>query len=685
MDEPLPLDLPAPPVAAGVRLRGGAEPAEELPVAQVLLEASVPHLARPFDYGVPATLDAEAVPGVRVRVRFSGRLVSGFLVSRSTETAHTGELAPLERVVSALPVLTPAVLALVQAVADRWAGTLPDVLRLAVPARHAAGERSALAAQAPAPPEELSRPERRTESFPVPADQTADVHAFIAALGEWAAARSEAEGSAPPRAAAALTPGDEPGTGWIGVGLAAAAAVLAAGRSVLWVVPDHRELTALTARLGPLGPLTVRLSADQGPQARWSAWVRAHTGAARLVIGTRAASLASLPDLGLVLLLEDGSDHYAEPRAPYPHAREICLLRSRLQDAALLLLGTDRTVEVQRLAESGWLASLERGRAERRETAPLVLIPRAESAAERMPPDVFEVIRDALGRSKRETAVGPVLVQVPRAGYLPVVACARCGDLLVCPRCEAHLSAAGPTGPFACAQCGLRTGHAQCGRCRSERFRAVVRGVERTVEELTRAFSGFPVLRSAGEEILHSVPDEPSVVVATTGAEPYAEGGYAAAVLLDTLWPGPGLDGIERAVSRRLRALSLVRAASHGGRALVLDDTPAVVRTLQTFDPVGAAAAVLADRRATRLPPAVRTLQLRGERRDVTAFLAEVEAQAPQALRLLLTEEEPHSRLLAFDYGRAAEVCAAVRAVSLRRSAAGEPIVRHVVDPHRAL
>ncbi|WP_051297704.1 hypothetical protein [Brevibacterium album] len=662
----------------GVRLRGGAEAAGELPVAQVLLEGTVPHLARPFDYGVPATLDAQVRPGVRVRVRFSGRLLSGFVLERTAETAHAGELAPIERVVSELPVLTPPVRTLAEAVADRWAGTVPDVLRLAVPPRHAAGERSALAAEPAAVPENLA------QAFPAPGE-AGPAPAGAGAGAVFADFLSALEESAGPRAAWALTPGEEPGTGWITAGLAAAARTIAAGRAVLWIVPDHRELSALAARLGPLAPLTVRLSADQGPQARWSAWVRAHTGTARLVIGTRAAALASVPDLGLIVLTDDGSDHYAEPRAPYPHVREVCLLRVRLTEAGLLMLGSDRTVEVQRLAETGWLASLEDGRAERRERAPLVLIPRADSAQERMPREVFEVIRDALGRTRREVAEGPVLVQVPRAGYLPIVACARCGDVLACPRCEAHLAAAGPQGPFACAHCGLHEERIACPRCRSDRMRAVVRGVERTAEELERAFGDFPVLRSAGESILAQVPGERSIVVATTGAEPYAEGGYAAAVLLDTLWPGPGLDGIERAVSRRLRALSLVRAASAGGRALVLDDTPTVVRTLQTFDPVGHARAVLEDRRATRLPPTVRTLRLEGERREVTAFLAEVEAQTPDALRLLLAEEEPHSRLLAFDYGRAAAVCATVRAVSLRRSAAGEPVVRHVIDSYRPL
>ncbi|SMY10966.1 primosomal protein N' [Brevibacterium jeotgali] len=681
----------------GIRLRGGASPAAARPVARVLLETAVPHLARPFDYGVTQAQDAEAVPGVRVRVRFSGRLVSGFLLARAADTDVAGEIAPLERVVSPLPVADDRLMPLVREVADRWAGSLPDVLRLAVPPRHAAGERTALTAVAHH--HEEPPPVPGPDEFPVPSGAPASYEVYLAALSEWlspTAVDTDQDDTVQddtdqdgPRAAYALTPGGEPGTGWISAGLRAAAIAVAAGRSVLWLVPDHRELDALSARLGPLAPHTVRLSADQGPQARWSAWVRAHGGAARLVIGTRAAAFAPLDDLALVLLMDDGSDHYAEQRAPYPHARETCLVRVRQTGAALLLLDHTRTVEVQRLVESGWVGSIDMAREDRRMTAPLVLLPHADGAPERMPPEAFEVLRGALGRSRRETAHGPVLVQVPRAGYLPVVACARCGDLLDCPQCGRKLSAAGAGGPFACAGCGLREERCPCQRCGATRVRAVVRGLERTVEELQRAFADVPVIRSGGEDIVGSVGPQQAVVVATTGAEPYAEGGYAAAVLLDSLWPGPGLDGVGRAIARRLRALALVRASADGGRALVLDDTDIVVRVLQTFDPVRFAHAELADRRSTRLPPVVRTLRLTGPRREVLDVLGRLTAELGEGILSPLLvedgEDDAHTRLLAFGLTDSTAVSAALRTIAVHRSATGADVVRHVLDPVSAL
>ena len=111
--------------------------AEHEPIARVLPMLSVPHLDREFDYLVAAEQSDDAQPGVRVRVRFHGRLVDAFILERRSETDHVGKLGWLDRVVSAERVLTPDVRRLVDAVAARYAGTRADVLRLAIPPRHA--------------------------------------------------------------------------------------------------------------------------------------------------------------------------------------------------------------------------------------------------------------------------------------------------------------------------------------------------------------------------------------------------------------------------------------------------------------------------------------------------------------------------------------------------------------------
>jgi phosphoglycerate dehydrogenase-like enzyme len=88
-------------------------------VARVAVDVPLAHLDRPFDYRVPEHLDADAVPGVRLRVRFAGRQVDGYLLERVAESGHDGRLAWVDKVVSGEPVLTAEVAALCRAVGMR--------------------------------------------------------------------------------------------------------------------------------------------------------------------------------------------------------------------------------------------------------------------------------------------------------------------------------------------------------------------------------------------------------------------------------------------------------------------------------------------------------------------------------------------------------------------------------------
>ncbi|MFD5799693.1 helicase PriA, partial [Streptomyces diastatochromogenes] len=149
----------------------GAALAKELPVARVLVDKGVLHLDRYFDYAVPEELDADAQPGVRVRVRFGagrhrvregrregGGLIDGFLIERLAESEYSGPLAALAQVVSPEPVLSEELLGLARAVADRYAGSLADVLQLAVPPRSARAERRP--SPTPVPPPGARAPPR---------------------------------------------------------------------------------------------------------------------------------------------------------------------------------------------------------------------------------------------------------------------------------------------------------------------------------------------------------------------------------------------------------------------------------------------------------------------------------------------------------------------------------------------
>ncbi|HJC70146.1 MAG TPA: primosomal protein N', partial [Candidatus Brachybacterium intestinipullorum] len=128
-----------------MRTTAGFEVVEELPVASVRLVGVLPHLDRPFEYAVtPAT--AAAGPGMRVRVRFSGKDTEGIVLERRAEPTTDRALAPLTRLVSEDVVVPSAMMRVCEEVAERCAGTVGDVLRLALPPRHARAEKADRAA-----------------------------------------------------------------------------------------------------------------------------------------------------------------------------------------------------------------------------------------------------------------------------------------------------------------------------------------------------------------------------------------------------------------------------------------------------------------------------------------------------------------------------------------------------------
>jgi primosomal protein N' (replication factor Y) len=584
---PLLPEEPAPATRAPrVRVRHPA--AERLPVARVALMTPVAHLDRVFDYEVPEKLSAAAVPGVRVRVRLAGRLVDGFVLERVATSQR--ELQPVSSV-HGPAVLTPEIAALCRAVADRYAGTLADVLRFAVPPRHARVEARAGAV----PP----------EAAPLdPVDPSG-----------WGAYRGGAEllsgigGPVPMRALWVSAPGEQVGSRIADL----ARAVTARGRGVLVVVPDAAEVDRVTAALAEHGVGCVRLVAESGPEARYRAFLSVLGGAARVVVGTRAAVFAPVVELGAIVVWDDGDESLAEPMAPGWHAREVAALRSAAADTSLVLGGSSVTLEGARMAASGWLAPIEVARPALRARMPRVQVA-ADLAADparsgsRIPSVAIEVLRTAV-------AHGPVLVSVPRAGYLPMLACQSCREPVACPQCARPMQAQGPDRQPSCRTHGTIPDW-RCPVCAGNVVRAVVVGVRRTAEEFGRALPGVQVVTSSGQDHVRTLPRPDVMVVATPGAEPDpGPDGYTALVVLDAAaaLSRPGLRVAEEVLRRWFAAASLVRSAADGGRVLVVGEPDMrEVQALVRWDPHGYAERELAERAALLLPPAVRIAQLTG-------------------------------------------------------------------------
>lgn len=656
------------------------------PVARVRVDSTLPQVDRTFDYRVPAELSEDAVPGARVRVLFNGHEMTGYIEERTATTDWTRtSLLPLKSVLSRVPSVAPEIFALAEALADRYASTVANVLRLAVPPRIAALDKkyapllpgyesaylgdSALVSTSDTPesadPEHAesehvasesaeSEPSTTSTASSAAVSSATDPYAWLATPGapapfvldppalnpdapDAASVFSDYENGAEfiedvaagaaTRAVMTVLPGHLEHT-WADVLATALAAAAASGRGAIAVVPTAKNLDLLEAALAERLPADsfVRLSSDSTPHTRYHGFVKARLGQVPVVIGTRAAAYAPVANLGLVVCWDDGDSSLVERRAPYCHARDVLLLRASAEGTAALFAGFSMSSEAARLVRTRWASHVRAPRALVRDYSPRIFSTGSE----------FELARDPLAamariphlafeHARRALARGPVLVQVARSGYIPSFSCERCRMPARCGECSGPLSVSSGSSVPSCSWCGHLAQQWRCSECGFTHWRYSAAGATRTAEELGRAFPNVPVISSAGDHVRASVGPEPALVVATPGAEPVAFGGYAAALLLDAdkMLRFDSLRAPEAALRRWLNAAALVRPAALEGTVVTTASPSPVEQALVRWDPAWFARQELEERAQTGLPPAVRTAAVTGAEADVRAFMEE--------------------------------------------------------------
>lgn len=445
------------------------------------------------------------------------------------------------------------------------------------------------------------------------------------------------------------------GSGKTEVYLRLAERTLAAGRSVLVLVPEIGLTPQLVGRFSArfaAVPLAV-LHSGLTDAARLVAWRRAHSGEARLVIGTRSAIFAPVPALGLILVDEEHDASFKQQEGGFRYsARDLALVRAQGLGIPVVLGSATPSLETLHNAATGRMTRLmlpERAAAAR---PPLLRL--IDLRAERVHAGLATTSVSAIERHL--AADGQVLVYINRRGYAPTLACTACGWVAPCTACDARMTVYRNASRLRCHHCGAdRDLPRQCPTC-GYAVKTVGQGTERIEETLTETFPGVAIARLDRDVVRRSDQLEAVLDRVATGEARILVGtqmvtkghDFPAVTLAVVLNADQGLFSTDFRAAERL-AQTLVQVAGRAGRGaqagevLIQTEHPEhpLLRGLLEGGYEAFAARALEERRDAAWPPFARLAALRASAPASATTLAFLDAarraagRAPQGLRLL--------------------------------------------------
>jgi primosomal protein N' (replication factor Y) len=365
--------------------------------AQVMVDSPLPQLDKPFDYLVPEKLAEACLVGSLVKVKMHGRRLDGWVVGLSDQTEFSGKLASIERVVSAVPPLNTETIALVRETADHYLGSFADVVRAAVPPRHARAEAHMLA------------------------NPLAPTKWQLVADGGWAevkaglALRQRIKGQTKPQPWAVWQA--VPTHPWASDIAALVSDAQHAGRGVLIIAPDETDVRNISAALSVNKLAHVVLTAQATPEARYRSFVALRLGQVNVCVGTRNAVFAPVTQLGLIIIWDESDENLSSPQAPYWQTGEVAINRAKSTGAALVFGGWVNSLRAQQLIGAKQAAQVSLPSTKRKTNLAHVLVAGSEDETKidkdaqiaRLPYGAWRTIKDGLEK-------GPVLVHVAQRG-----------------------------------------------------------------------------------------------------------------------------------------------------------------------------------------------------------------------------------------------------------------------------
>ena len=576
-------------------------------IAKVRFPSPLPQLDKDFDYLIPAELQGNLRIGQQVRVPFGKGATSknGIVTAIATESAHAGNLASIEELISDYPVITVEQLELIGAVAKRQAGTIGELLSTAIVKRSVRIEKTfSNVVQEQRLPELLDSELNLFLMANRNVSLTPKLLNSESSVARWAYSFAELCISA-----------------------------LHLGESSLVVLPDFADLDTFERALDDYGlsEFGIRHSGEDTGATRYE---NQHLAIKRVAVnyGLRSTVFAPALNLGLILVWDDADDSHTEQSSPYWTSREVLLQRAALQSCRIVLAAHSPSSETVRLIELGFLHRFV-------ESSQYPLAKVSENF-ERLDEETFALISHKLKLGQ------PVLIQIGTLGWAGAVACSKCKEIRKCPECGASIWI-DPMGTYRCRSCKASSQLAPCS-CGEIKTRPVALGSSAIASQLSTSFPAVRVINSTGLDRVTKINALGVIVVATPGAEPQVVGGYGCVVIADAakMIGAPRLRALEKAVNKWANAVSLARV---DGTVVFVGLSGELAEKARRFDFFGIIRDDYLDRASLGLPPATRLATVTATNIvDFHQLTSSIEGiSAGDLMKLLPTDKE---LTLALDY-----------------------------------
>ncbi|WP_130431624.1 replication restart helicase PriA [Rivibacter subsaxonicus] len=600
-------------------------------------------LDRPLDY-----LSEQALaPGTLVRVPFGKREVLGVVWDTGADApAESMALRGIVEHFGALPPLPAAWRSLVEFAAGYYQRGVGELALAVLPAALRDLDAAALERRLKRLRKKIAPP-----AAPAPAEQASLRPLTEAQSAALDALRAQAAAEPP---GVSLLHGVT-GSGKTEVYLREAQRVLDGGRQALVLVPEINLTPQLEARFAERFPNRRIVSLHSGltPAQRLAHWLQALLGEADLVLGTRMAVFAPLPRLGLIVVDEEHDASYKQQDGARYSARDLAVLRGRLERAPVILGSATPSLETwhnalpiadggagryRRLVLAGRVGG---GGLPRVRLLDMNQVPREQQRASALAPALMQAIAERIARGEQS------LLLLNRRGYSPVLHCLDCSWKSGCPHCSAWRVFHKGDRTLRCHHCGFteRVPRA-CPDCGNADIQPLGRGTERLEEQLAQALPGARVARLDADTTRHAgalaaglARVHAGEVDVLVGTQMVAKGhDFRRVTLVAAVQPDAALFSSDFRAPERLFAL-LLQAAGRAGRdaahaaasemwVQTWHPQHALFAALDRHDSEAYAHSQLAERRQAGLPPYAHLALLRADARTQEAARAWLDAAA---------------------------------------------------------